>query len=232
MKDNSKKGWKDITLGQYIQIMNIDKNQSDTDVAIDLVGTVYNCNADELPIDEFKSKLASIDLNGEIPIVKVRNSYKINGREYTLGITSAPTVAQFYDYQDLLRKKSDFNKLLIPILIPKGIKYGSENHDFEQCEKDFLSLPIIDAVSITNFLIASWEVLLTTFQQSMEKEIRTNEALTKQEKALRIKEIQTGFNQMMMGYKGNRTQDLAYCQSFLPFVKKQILLLNRRMKDQ
>lgn len=208
----TKKTWLDIDLEQYLQILDIDKTQEDTDVAIDLVSIVYRCNADELPLDTFKKYLNSIDLRGEIPNVSPKKIYRVDGREYLLDMNSAPSVAQFYDYQNLIKEKAPFNKLLVPILIPKGIKYGSPTHNFDQCEKDFLKLPIIDVVSIANFLQASWEVLLTIFRQSMEKEIRTNEALTKPEKKERIQLMREGFRNLISS---------GYFPSYLLSAKKQ-----------
>ena len=108
------KTWDDITLGTYMQIVDIlQSKKDDIDKTFDLVDCIYNIDSKELPIQELNQYSISF-ISEEMKNVEIKKEYVINGREYVLGSDlTVVSVAQFIDYNEYIKNGSKLYKICL-----------------------------------------------------------------------------------------------------------------------
>lgn len=181
------KTWNDITLGTYMQIVEIlQSKKDDTDKTFDLVDCIYNIDSKELPIQELNQYSISF-ISEEMKNVEIKKEYVINGREYVLGSDlTVVSVAQFIDYNEYIKNGSKFNEILSIFFIPKGMKYG-DGYDVKQVQKDLLDLPMPIVKTLAFFFAIQLTLFVNLFLQSLKEDLTKMEVKDMEKKQELIK---------------------------------------------
>ena len=181
------KTWDDITLGTYMQIVDIlQSKKDDIDKTFDLVDCIYNIDSKELPIQELNQYSISF-ISDEMKNVEIKKEYVINGREYVLGSDlTVVSVAQFIDYNEYIKNGSKFNEILSIFFIPKGYKYG-DGYDVKQVQEDLLDLPMPIVKTLAFFFAIQLTLFVNLFLQSLKEDLTKMEVKDMEKKQELIK---------------------------------------------
>lgn len=161
--------WKDITLKQFLEIQDIIQVQDDY-TAINLINCIYNLDCEELPITELKKYTLDF-LKTDIPEVKLKKHYTLNGRTYDSNFDlTVVTTAQFIDYNNYI-KDPNYVDLLSVFFIPEGHKYN-DGYDMKQVKEDLLQLDICTVKSAAFFFDRQLRILYKLFQHYSIKRLK------------------------------------------------------------
>lgn len=156
------KEWKDITIGQYLEMQDIsnDHTLDDMQKMTKLVSIVYELDIEEIPMSQALALMDDIKnlMNLKIEPEKLQKTYKVGN--YTCKPTSFDkmTMAQFMDFQEMANSGEEHLVDTIAVcLVPKGLKYNV-GYDIDDFKEDILKLPIIIAPTLIDF-----------FQQALKK---------------------------------------------------------------
>lgn len=156
-----KSSWKDITIGDLLQIQEIGELQMATDDEKNLMVAALLA---EIPYDE----ILRMDLNQvraymdnaaflleEPKHERVRRNYYVNGRKYRLfKNASEMSVAQYLDFQGVWR--DGFAKrpaeMLAIFLVPDKHEYN-DGYDKDQVIEDMYDMPVVEGLGITDFFM-------------------------------------------------------------------------------
>lgn len=173
---NIPNNWNEVTVGNFIEILSI-INSEDTklyskELAIVNVLSNNNLDAKDIPYTQLTEILSSIKfIENKVPIVSVKDSYIINGNEYSLCKNKEDlSAAQFID---LVESNGDIVKQLTAVLVPinksyntdyklKDVAYDIENH-----------LSIVEANSISFFFASLLELQLQLLMDSLMVDSKT-----------------------------------------------------------
>ena len=126
------KNWNDITIGVYNKLNKLLKFEPTDDVVMDELNLTIQilsvlCDVDEdvigdLTRSEFAELAAQCAFLQELPKVKIKDKYTINGKEYTVQFNVQDmTMAQYIDYQTFIKEQDKYmSNILACFLIPKG----------------------------------------------------------------------------------------------------------------
>lgn len=181
------KTWDDITLGTYMQIVEIlQSKKDDIDKTFDLVDCIYNIDSKELPIQELHNYSISF-ISEEMKNVEIKKEYVINGREYVLGSDlTVVSVSQFIDYNEYIKNGSKFNEILSIFFIPKGYKY-CDGYDIKQVQEDLLDLPMPIVKTLAFFFAIQLTLFVNLFLQSLREDLTKMEVKDMEKKQELIK---------------------------------------------
>ena len=176
-KKNSipKKSWKNITLKQYYQIVDI-CNNTDEYSAYNLVDLIYGIDSSKLPAIEMEKYIKQLSfLKSDLPTCILKKHYTINGREYdsNCDLTSM-TTAQFIDYQNYL-PHNKFEELLSIFFVPNGHSYN-DGYDIDQVKEDLLDLPMEVVNAASFFFKIQLKVYCKLFRHYLIKTLKKNKA--------------------------------------------------------
>ena len=146
--------WKDITLKQFLDIIDIQKNSKNA--ANSLIEYFFDVHDPEssLPVQVYLARLNDLQfINSERVANKLRGTYTLNGRKYVL--QTNPTLlssAQYIDFENY-NKNNDIAGILSVVLIPDKAKYYNAGYDMEQVKADILTMPILDVDAVNAFFL-------------------------------------------------------------------------------
>lgn len=164
--------WNDITLKQFYEIKNILSVEDDYTL-YNLIDYLYNVDCQSLPISELKKFDISF-IKEEIPDVKVKKEYTLNGNVYKSNIDiTKVTIAQFIDYQNYVKQPElRLEDLLSVFFMPKGCKDYNKDYDIIKVKEDLLELPITVANSIGFFFGRQFKIFFLLFRYSLLKQVK------------------------------------------------------------
>lgn len=176
------KKWDDISVELFDKIKEVlnKKGIEDIDKNISIVSILSEKDEDEisnLPITEFSKLVEQTAFLNEMPKVKIKDNYIINGKKYNVFMNlKKMTTAQYIDFQTLQKNYyKNLKYLLAVFLIPDGKEYGDYDID-EVADELYRHLSISDAESIMFFFVMSYRALmqgmLTYSISQMKKEMR------------------------------------------------------------
>lgn len=189
------KNWNDITIGVYNKLNKLLKFEPTDDVVMDELNLTIQilsvlCDVDEdvigdLTRSEFAELAAQCAFLQELPKVKIKDKYTINGKEYTVQFNVQDmTMAQYIDYQTFIKEQDKYmSNILACFLIPKGKKYG-DGYNLQEVVNDIENyFSIVDAHSVCFFFTLLFQsltkVMLTYLVKKMKKGMKK---MTKEEK--------------------------------------------------
>lgn len=153
-----KTGWEVITLKEFEQIDQIVHADIPADYkAVNLLSVLSGEDVslfENLPIHQFTDLVKHIDfITTELPEVKVKDKYIVNGREYEFhGDIPSITTAQYIDYQTYMKEKPvDLQKVISVFLIPKGHTYN-DGYKIEEVLADINDMLIVDVQALGFFI--------------------------------------------------------------------------------
>ena len=171
------KQWKNITLEKYLDIIELQQYRETSIKNILLY--LYDIDIDTIPINKLPEAIDKLKFLNEVPIVKLKNNYKINNHKYKLNI-----IPQNYNYNQFLDFQSfsndnDIVGILSTVLIPKGHKYN-DGYDMQQVKEDILQMNYLDVNTISNFfltLLKNYAVTLQAYLQELIKKTEMTEEM-------------------------------------------------------
>lgn len=189
------KNWNDITIGVYNKLNKLLKFEPTDDVVMDELNLTIQilsvlCDVDEdvigdLTRSEFGKLAAQSAFLQELPKVKIKDKYTINGKEYTVQFNVQDmTMAQYIDYQTFIKEQDKYmSNILACFLIPKGKKYG-DGYNLQEVVNDIENyFSIVDAHSVCFFFTLLFQsltkVMLTYLVKKMKKGMKK---MTQEEK--------------------------------------------------
>lgn len=189
------KNWNDITIGVYNKLNKLLKFEPTDDVVMDELNLTIQilsvlCDVDEdvigdLTRSEFAELAAQSAFLQELPKVKIKDKYTINGKEYTVQFNVQDmTMAQYIDYQTFIKEQDKYmSNILACFLIPKGKKYG-DGYNLQEVVNDIENyFSIVDAHSVCFFFTLLFQsltkVMLTYLVKKMKKGMKK---MTQEEK--------------------------------------------------
>lgn len=189
------KNWNDITIGVYNKLNKLLKFEPTDDVVMDELNLTIQilsvlCDVDEdaigdLTRSEFAELAAQCAFLQELPKVKIKDKYTINGKEYTVQFSVQDmTMAQYIDYQTFIKEQDKYmSNILACFLIPKGKKYG-DGYNLQEVVNDIENyFSIVDAHSVCFFFTLLFQsltkVMLTYLVKKMKKGMKK---MTQEEK--------------------------------------------------
>lgn len=166
------KNWKDISVNTFQKLQdrlkNIELTTDDTinNINYNIIMLSVLCDVDEdiiatLTTSEFSRLVNECNFMCNIPKVKIKDKYVINGNEYDVFLTLKDmNVSQYIDFQTLYKEQEKyFKELLACFLIPKGKKYG-EGYKIDDVVNEIGEhLSIVDARSIMFFFVLLYQSL-------------------------------------------------------------------------
>lgn len=178
------KNWNDITIGVYKRLQCLLEWEQTDDVVLDEVNKSITllsilCDVDEdtisdLTTDEFKRLVGQCGFLNEIPKVKIKDKYIINGKKYNVQFNVQDmTMAQYIDYQTFLKEKDKYiSNILACFLIPDGKKYGDGYKIQEVVEDIEQYFSIVDAHSVCFFFTLAFQSLTRVTLRFLVKKMR------------------------------------------------------------
>lgn len=159
--------YKDLTLGKYYELMELDKEGDDIDLVVEMISILSDMDESEvlnLPISQFHELVRKLDFIKDKPklLKKLPNSIIINGNKYNiLKDATQMTAGQYIDYKELAKDMDSIEKnlplILAVFIVPDGKKYSDGYDIYELSEelKDNISFEL--AASISNFFFMQSE---------------------------------------------------------------------------
>jgi hypothetical protein len=167
---NNKLDYTNISIGEYIELQDLLLNNTDgleqQDLVMQEIQILYGRDPYKMSMPEFKKAVESLSfLAKEMPKMKIKDSYFLNGNKYVLHKElSEFKVAHYVDYEMIMKTQKgieSYPHFLALFLIPDGHEYN-DGYNMETAINDIKSyLSIADAVSLANFFKAS-SVLFTS----------------------------------------------------------------------
>ena len=200
--------WSDITLEQYIQMVNVSKQELDElENVLELVKIVCGEEVEQLPLAEYKQMINHINfLSTPIPDIKPKSKYVIGGKEYVCDLDlSKITGSQYIDYSTYIKQNDGvegYPNLLSVFLVPKGCKYNDGTYDINELKSNLPNMLFVDVKAIAFFLQKQYKTLLaitvdysiTVMKKMMKKETDQQKKIEIQNKII---ELQTHLHSMV-----------------------------------
>ena len=203
------KKWDDITIGVYKKLQYLlDFEKTDDAVMDELNASITMlsilCDVDEdviadLTTDEFRALVGQCGFLNNIPKVKIKDKYIINGKEYKVQFNVQDmTMAQYIDYQTFLKDKDKYiSNILACFLIPKGKKYG-EDYNLQEVVEDIENhFTIVDAYSVCFFFTLSFQSLTKVMLRFLVKKMKKGMKKMTQEEKVKTQEAIDHLNRAM-----------------------------------
>lgn len=182
-----KNDWKDLTMGEFIELEQILKADiPESYRTVHVLSLLSNHTIDELeslPMHEFKSLTKNLNfINTEPKYNDIKSVYMINEKPYELKSDIASiTTAQYMDYQVYMKENPvDMIKVLSCFLIPKGHNYN-DGYNMQDVMKDVSFLPLEDGLGIGFFLVkqlVAYILILKDYLEKNLKELKMNKEQT------------------------------------------------------
>lgn len=187
MEITIKSDWKDLTMGEFIELEQILKADiPESYRTVHVLSLLSNHTIDELeslPMHEFKSLTKNLNfINTEPKYNDIKSVYMINEKPYELKSDIASiTTAQYMDYQVYMKENPvDMIKVLSCFLIPKGHNYN-DGYNMQDVMKDVSFLPLEDGLGIGFFLVkqlVTYILILKDYLEKNLKELKMNKEQT------------------------------------------------------
>lgn len=160
MKAQIINSWEDVTLSQFLHIIKLQQETSDSqEFANQVLNYLYDEDPMQIPYNLYVAQINGLNQFFDKPVSKMKISknctYNINGTVYELDITPNNfTTAQYLDFVTFSKDASQLVNTLTTVLIPQGHKYN-DGYSMEQARQDIGGMPCSHALAITNFF-ATW----------------------------------------------------------------------------
>lgn len=186
MKINIINDWSQVTLRQYNDLIDIQKNEEYEDL-IDkgaaMLDILYGIDSMNIPFTDYQLLISRLNklFETEVKTNRTKAAYKVGDREYWLLSNPAEyTTAQYVDFSNY-NKDNDVVGMLSCVIIPKGHLY-MDGYDVEQVKDDIGELSICDALGVRDFFV-KWSALSINHSlRFLTRRMMKNKKLTKEQK--------------------------------------------------
>lgn len=156
-----------VSLGEYIELQDVLLNNEEgleqQDLVMHEIQILYDRDPYRMTLPEFKKAVESLTfMSKEMPKMKVRDSYMLNGNKYNLHKELSDfKVANYVDYQMIMQNKKgieNYPQFIALFLIPDGHDYN-DGYNMQTAVNDIRNyLSIADATSIATFFLRSSKI--------------------------------------------------------------------------
>lgn len=193
MEIKIKKGWEDVTVGQYqlLQQMNDERYKDLIDKGIYMVDVLYDIDSRQISYIDFQRIMKTLEWIKEQPKpAECRIHYQLNDRDYELDINYTNfTTSQFIDFNNF-KKNNDIIGMLSVVLMPKGHTY-MDGYNIEQVTNDIADyLPVTDAMGILNFFQIASRGFVINILHYLTRRMRKNRQIPLEEKKKVVKALE------------------------------------------
>ena len=177
MKISLKNNWNEVTLSEFEQIQQILAADISEDYKLVHLLSVLSGESPDtflnMPLSELMQLNKALSFfEVDIPTVKVKNSYTINGHKYTLKANIPElTTSQFIDYSNYCANNMSAPDVLSVFLIPKGHKYN-DGYSIDEVKRDVLDMSIVDIQAISFFIRKQSALFLMIIQHSLTEQMK------------------------------------------------------------
>lgn len=172
-----KNSWEGVTLQEFEQIEQILVSDIPEDYKLVNLLAVLSGESpslfENLPISTFTSLVPKVMfVTQELPQVKVRDNYIINGHRYKLDANiPSITTAQYIDYQTYMKESQiDLQKVISVFLIPEGHKYN-DGYDMSEVLSDIHQMKIVDVKAIGFFIQKQSALFILATRSYLQKQM-------------------------------------------------------------
>lgn len=172
-----KNSWNEVTFDEFNQIAQISaSNVDDNFKLLNIISILSSTKLDDiikLPLETIRRLSKAINfLNKEMPKIKYKDHYIINGTKYdTAADLTRITTAQYIDYTNFMKEEVvDYCKVMAVFLIPHNHSYN-DGYDFNKVVYDVSQLNILDFNAIAFFLSRQFAVYILIIADSLKKKM-------------------------------------------------------------
>lgn len=186
--------WKDISLGQFAEILKIEsQNLDEIDNAAETIKVVFNePDPLNLPIDKFQKYVNELKfLSNHVDDTRLVTQFTLNGRKYLFnGNTFNMSAGQFFDWRQYTKKDPiDYAECLSVFLIPEGHKYN-DGYDMDQTISDINCIAVTDAMAMFSFFVDGLQMSSNVLVDYLSKQMKGLKDLEPEKKENLIKLIE------------------------------------------
>lgn len=151
------KDWKQVTLQQFVAMIEIQSHETDPTAAMQkIVELLYRIDPMMMPYTDYLTIVRALNGFFDKPVGAMRvtknGEYILNGTTYVLSINPAAfSTAQYIDFTNYAKNgKIGYVDMLSAVLIPAGHIYN-DGYDMDKAKADIGSMPVDSALGIVNF---------------------------------------------------------------------------------
>ena len=193
--------WSDVTLTQYLQIIDIANEEGDEiEKDVKIISVLYGLDEKSIwdmeveEVNKIRTSLAFIST----PPKGDKNKYttlKLGDQKYNVCTDlNKFSYAQYVDFQTYYKKENNIVEVLSTIIVPDGYKYGE--YDIEAVRKKIKTLDVQTAVGICTFFFNCLMELVRSTLKYLEGKMKIMKTLTKGEKKKELQKIETQMKAM------------------------------------
>lgn len=199
MKDNMNITWDDISIRQYLDIMDISVNEKNELLKMSkLIQVIFNLDMENISMLKALDYQNSVrELMASAPEIKpVQKKYKIGSFNCYVTDFDKMTMAQFMDFQGFADKGEDhLVDTLVTCLVPIGHKYN-DGYDIDELREAILEMPITIGPSICSFFQKRLKKLLNSSLHSLALKILMSKGTSWKKKMILLKTLPTVQNSL------------------------------------
>lgn len=193
--------WSDVTLAQYLQIIDIANEEGDEiEKDVKIISVLYGLDEKSIwdmaveEVNKIKSSLAFISTppKGD---KKKYTTLKLGEEKYNVCTDlNKFSYAQYVDFQTYYKKENNIVEVLSVIVVPDGKKYGEYN--IEEVREKLKALDVQTAVGICTFFFNCLTELVRSTLKYLEQKMKMMKTLTKGEKKKELQKIEAQMQAM------------------------------------
>lgn len=194
--------WKNLSINQVKDINKVSHNEdlSPQEKTVKFISICYNIDENDVwdePLPEINKKADELSFLAKDPKYKANkiDHVTINGVEYNAVYDfSQFTYSQYVDFQVYMNQpnsKDNIEQVLSVILVPKGMKYNKDYDMLKIQDEIANNLDIETANSILGFFFRQLGLSTKQYLLLLEKQMKKNKNLTKEQKKAIQEMIQT-----------------------------------------
>ena len=154
--------WNNVSLQEYIDLQTLllnEEQREDEDLIMGEIQLLYGKNPYAMPLPEFHQCINGLSfLSKEMPKMKVKDQYNLNGNVYFLHKSLSDfKVGQYMDYERIIKEKKGLDmyaEFIALFLTPSQSDSYGDGYDVPTVVNDILNyMSIADACSITAFFL-------------------------------------------------------------------------------
>ena len=185
------KDWKQVTLQQFVAMVEIQGNETDPTKAMEKVTMyLYGIDPMKMPYTDYLAIIRGLNSLFEKPLseqkITKNGEYILNGTAYVLNINPAAfTTAQYIDFTNFAKNgRIGYVDMLSAVLIPAGHIYN-DGYDMDKTKTDIGSMPADLALGIVNFFLKWSKASIATILRFLTSRKRMKKVNKEKQKALR-----------------------------------------------
>lgn len=203
--------YRKLSIAKYDEIKKImEKDAEDIDKQVELIACLADMDVDKvynLPLTKYEEMVEKISFLYEMPKPKPNLPSKLVIGDWKYRImknVEKMTTGQYIDLQTYLKNDMGVAYILTTIIIPEGCKYGDENYNIDDLQKDiYNNLNIEDALSIAFFLHRKLQITIEGTLRFLDWRMKKMEKKIPQEQKAKMKQAREALKGLAVNGLGN-----------------------------